>query len=417
MIKLIKNYPYDNKYDFIKLFPTKSEQDQYFNNFSSIKIDEENDGYIKEGETFIIEYNYDYLMNEGVNYVIWNNGYKDMYCFIYKKEYVDDESTRIYFEVDVLNTFCFDINIKKSFIERKNCLLDEVADYDEGFNIGEHIIDSEVTSLEKYYSYYAMFNGFKNQDLVFTDGKLTDVKTFPIATVRPLTTIDGIQYPLHFMELKSEYLEPAIQIIDTGGSGGNTVGGDWKNGLVSASCFRFLKGMEGFAPSPYQDVSGYWTIAYGVAKHGAPNEYAILESQAPISEQIGAMTSYNLKNNNYGKPIVQRCKELGITKQCQFDALTSLAYNCGIGVIIGDNELTRAIKSAPNNELVIRPVFEKFYITSGGVEYEGLKQRRIQECNMYFGKDFEKRAIPLINSSGNIIGTLTENNGDGWLPS
>lgn len=417
MIELIKNYPYDNKYDYVKIFETKREQENYFNSFEKIIIDEENDGYIRDNESFIIDYNYDYLVSQGVNYVIWNNGIKDMYCFIYKKEYIDEECTKIHFEVDVLNTFCFDFTIKNSFIERKNCSIDEVADYDEGFNIGEHIIEKEMTSLEKYYSYYAMFNGFKNQDLVFDNGKLVDVKTYPIATVRPLTTIDGIQYPLHFMQLQNEYLEPTIKILDTGGSSGGTTGGDWENGIISASCLRFLKGMEGFAPNPYQDVSGYWTISYGITLHGEPDIYNDLVAQAPISEQVGAIMTYELKNKNYGKPIVDRCKELGITNQNQFDALVSLGYNCGIGVILGDNTLTNAIKSNPNDENVIRPIFEKFYITSGGVEYEGLKLRRIQECNMYFGQEVEMRAIPLIDSNGSIVGTMTENNGDGWLPS
>ena len=35
---------------------------------------------------------------------------------------------------------------------------------------------------------------------------------------------------------------------------------------------------------------------------------------------------------------------------------------------------------------------------------------------MFFNKEFEIRAIPLVNSSGGISGTVTDNNGDGWLP-
>ena len=35
---------------------------------------------------------------------------------------------------------------------------------------------------------------------------------------------------------------------------------------------------------------------------------------------------------------------------------------------------------------------------------------------MFFNKEFEKRSIGLINSSGVVSGTVTENNGDGWLP-
>ena len=91
--------------------------------------------------------------------------------------------------------------------------------------------------------------------------------------------------------------------------------------------------------------------------------------------------------------IKDRCDYLGITKQCQFDALVSLAYNCGTGVVLNDNNLTRAIKANPNDEETIRAIWEKFYITSGGVVYNGLVARRKQECNMYFNKSYDIRKI------------------------
>jgi hypothetical protein len=212
MIKLIKNYPYDNNYDFIKLFSTKTSQNNYFNTFNKIVIDEGiEEGYIREGETFIVEYNYDYLVSEGVNYVIWNNGYKDLYCFITKKEYVDEDMTRLYYEVDVLNTFLFDINLNKSFIERKKCTLSEICDFDEGLDIGEHIVQSEVISAVKEYTYFAMFNGIKEQKLLFdNNGNIINVITMPSPSMKPSTTIDGIQYPMHFMKLQEVYADPTI---------------------------------------------------------------------------------------------------------------------------------------------------------------------------------------------------------------
>lgn len=109
--------------------------------------------------------------------------------------------------------------------------------------------------------------------------------------------------------------------------------------------------------------------------------------------------------------------ELGITKQCQFDALVSLAYNCGTGVILNNNSLTRAIKANPNDESSIRAIWEKFYTSSNGVTLNGLIARRKQECNMYFGKSYEVRKIALINSNGGISGNVLENGGNGWLPS
>lgn len=420
MIKLIKNYPYDNNYDYIKLFATKSEQHSYFNSFNKIVIDEgEEEGYVREGESFIVEYNYDYLVAQGVNYVIWNNGFKDLYCFITKKEYVDEELTRIYYEVDVLNTFLFDFTLRKSFIERMNCSLSQVCDYDEGLDIGEHIIEGEVISLEKEHEYFAMFNGIKEQELIFDEnGHLKDVVSLPSPTMKPTTIIDGIPYPVHFMQLKESYEKPKISSIDVP-TGGNSIlpsGADFGSDKLSREGFRFIKGYEGYASRPYQDSSGYWTICYGVTLHGEPDIYNSLKAKQPVDESEGAKISYDLKNERYASKIFNRCKELGLTKQYQFDALVSLAYNCGYGVVTGDNKLTRAIKTNPHDENTIRPIWENFYTTSDGNLLSGLVKRRKQECNMFFNKPYEVRKIPKLNTFGKIDGYITSNNGDGWLP-
>ena len=52
MIKLVRNYKYDNKYTHIKLFKNKAEQDTYFNNLESLYIEENN--YIKEFNKVIL---------------------------------------------------------------------------------------------------------------------------------------------------------------------------------------------------------------------------------------------------------------------------------------------------------------------------------------------------------------------------
>ena len=136
----------------------------------------------------------------------------------------------------------------------------------------------------------------------------------------------------------------------------------------------------------------------------------------PVPEEKGAMISYDLKTKRYGIPILDSVKRMGITQQCQFDALLSVAYNSGNGSITGSNSLTNAIAQNPNDEATIRPVWENFKITSNGIPLEGLRLRRIQECNLYFNKEVEIRPIGLINTSGNVSGTVTDNNGDGWLP-
>lgn len=190
----------------------------------------------------------------------------------------------------------------------------------------------------------------------------------------------------------------------------------WHSGKISSKCFRFIKGMEGYAPYRYQDSAGWWTICYGVTLHGEKDIYNRLVAQEPVPEEEGAKVSYDLKNERYGLKILDAVKKLGCTKQCQFDALVSLAYNAGPGSVTGSNSLTDAIRKDPNNENAIRAAWEKFKITAGGVVLRGLITRRKNECNMFFGKDVEIRPITQITKSGKYSGYVKENNGNGWLP-
>ena len=75
MIKLIKGYPYDNTYDYIKLHANKTEQENYFNTFDHIFVDEgEEEGYIKSVQgkgTFVAPKNME-LVREQANKDIEN---------------------------------------------------------------------------------------------------------------------------------------------------------------------------------------------------------------------------------------------------------------------------------------------------------------------------------------------------------
>ncbi|MBP3928803.1 MAG: C40 family peptidase [Peptostreptococcaceae bacterium] len=191
------------------MFSTKEDQDIYFDSLEQIKLYDYD--YIREHEPFEVSLSHEYLTNNSVNYLRFNNGYRDIYGFIIEKRYVNDEVTDLIFEIDVIQTFMFDFNIKRSFVERKKCNIDEITDFDEGLDIGEHIIQSDTVVFNKESQYYAMFNGFKKQKLIYDkDGILKGVESIPCSTKKPLTIIDYIQYPCYFMPLASSYAEPVL---------------------------------------------------------------------------------------------------------------------------------------------------------------------------------------------------------------
>lgn len=417
MIKLVRNYKYDNKYTHIKLFKNKAEQDAYFNNLDSLYIEENN--YIKEFNSFKVGYEYDYLVSLGVNYLIFNNGYKDMYCFITSKEYISSEVTQINFEVDVLNTYLFDFEIKNSFVERKNCSIDEITDFDEGLEIGEHIIESEDIVFNKDSQYFAMFNGFKKQKLIFDkDNILKGVEELPCSTTKPLTIIDYIQYPCYFMPLKDSYPEP-LTLADNsyyekdtiGGNGGTDADNDgyYDGTVISKKIFRFLKGYEGFSAESYLDSGGVPTIGYGITQASG-----YWDSLFPsCTEEEASMVLAESIYNNYAKSLINKMKSDGLdinkVKVRHFDAFLSLCYNCGLGGVTSSPMYQKFVKNM--NDTTVTDGWESWYISDGVNELEGLKLRRKAEKNIFNNGKYEYRSIIIVGG-----GTVTDNNGHGYIP-
>lgn len=180
-----------------------------------------------------------------------------------------------------------------------------------------------------------------------------------------------------------------------------------------------MKGHEGFAPNQYTDSEGVLTICYGVTFKNEKDIFNELNSQAPVKEQVGAIATYKLLNERYGKVILDSCLKIGVTKQYQFDALTSFAYNLGPDEINNPKKLMRrTLDKGLDNEEEIRNAFMQYVHGQGGAELPGLKERRKEECDMFFGKSFPYRDICIIDSVTGQCSRdkVTENKGNGWLP-
>lgn len=313
------------------------------------------------------------------DYLYFSTNDKTYFYFITNKIFETMNTTTFELELDVWNTYSNNFVLDTSFIDRMHVIrwedgLPTQHTIDEGLEMGDLKQIGDPIKISDF-----------NDSIVVTS-------TVPLGKV------------------------PNVSSGSDSNGGGQPDGECWQEGKASKVGFRFLKGFEGFAPREYQDSGGYWTIGYGTTKHGEPTDYAELASQQPISETLAAKKAYDLLQSKYGLKILDAVKGLGCNNQAQFDALLSVAYNSGTGSITGSNSLTQAIAKNPKDEATIRPIWEKFKVTSNGIPLEGLRLRRIQECNMYFGKDVEMRSISIVNTSGGISGTMTENNGDGWLP-
>lgn len=107
-------------------FENQDQQFEYFNSLES--LEEEHFSYQRKDNVIRFPAHIDSLLQ--YNYVMYQNenyNSKWFYCFITDMRYLNDNCTEISIETDVYQTWCFDISIKESFVEREMInVLDDV---------------------------------------------------------------------------------------------------------------------------------------------------------------------------------------------------------------------------------------------------------------------------------------------------
>lgn len=140
--------PLEDNYKNQIQFPTRTAQINYFNRSAVKKHEIGENTYIRENGSIVV-----YLPKEQIqtcNYLFYtNNGFgfnggndaKTYYCFITKMEYLNENSTRVYFKTDCYQTWLFQINYNRSFIEREHVNNDAVGanTVPENLETGEYV--------------------------------------------------------------------------------------------------------------------------------------------------------------------------------------------------------------------------------------------------------------------------------------
>lgn len=130
----------ENDYKNQLTFATASAQLTYFN--TTIQKSYSNYTYVKKDNYIQVSDNIDTII--GCNYLFYKNtGFtnKIYYCFITRMEYINENCTRIYFETDVFQTWLFQLEYEKSFVEREHVNDDTVGLHTvpEGLETGEYV--------------------------------------------------------------------------------------------------------------------------------------------------------------------------------------------------------------------------------------------------------------------------------------
>jgi lysozyme len=133
---------------------------------------------------------------------------------------------------------------------------------------------------------------------------------------------------------------------------------------------EFIASFEGFVDHPYQDPGlGIWTIGYGHTGPGTRSMGKITHARG-LELLARDLATAEAAVNGLGLKL----------SQPQFDALVSIAFNCGGGIVAASTSLGKALR-APGMAGV--PAALRLYTHAGKKELPGLVKRRNAEAEMW----------------------------------
>lgn len=147
VIKLLNNVPLDDTYTHTKSFSSASQQNSWFNGF--VKYSRTALSYQRVDKAVVrVELPTESLYD--CNYIMFQNtgfGNKWFYAFVTGVSYVNNETSDISYEIDVMQTWYFNYHFKPSWIEREHTATDVIGEHtvDENLNVGTMVIRTTET--------------------------------------------------------------------------------------------------------------------------------------------------------------------------------------------------------------------------------------------------------------------------------
>lgn len=153
-IRMLKDVPLDNTYRNTIYFAYVENQTSYFSGKTKYTFAEQSYQRVQKGTLRIGRksddlYDCNYLMFQNTAY-----GNKWFYAFVTGVEYVNNETSEVSFEIDVMQTWHFDYDVKMSFVEREMSVTDKIGDnlVPENLEIGDYVYkDLGLTGLFNLY--------------------------------------------------------------------------------------------------------------------------------------------------------------------------------------------------------------------------------------------------------------------------
>lgn len=147
-VKILKNVPLDNSYTHTIFFNSLEKQFDFFELRLKFNVGQNTYQRVNTGK-LRIEINSENLYD--CNYLMFQNasfGNKWFYAFITSVEYVNNITSEISFEIDVMQTWHFDYALQQCFVVREHPRTDNIGDnlQPEPVNVGEYIYNGFTPS-------------------------------------------------------------------------------------------------------------------------------------------------------------------------------------------------------------------------------------------------------------------------------
>ena len=144
-IKLLRNVPLEPDYVNTLYFSTLADQTSYFTSATKYNLTQQSYQRVNKG---ICRINYKPEDLYDCNYLMFQNtsfGTKWFYAFITKIEYVNNVTSDVYYDIDVMQTWAFDYTLTQCLVEREHSATDA---------IGDNIVPEPVDVGEMIFNYY-----------------------------------------------------------------------------------------------------------------------------------------------------------------------------------------------------------------------------------------------------------------------
>ncbi len=227
-IRIMKGCPLDNSYTDTIFFTSETAQRTYFNSLVGRTFPRQSYQRVERGVARLevvadAIYDYNYMMFQNTAY-----GNKWFYAFITAVEWVNNVTSEIHFEIDVMQTWLFDVSLGASIVEREHVSVDTVGAHiqPEPVDIGPIQCNQVISTgwFDDLYIVLAVTTTSENHGLV---GGMYGAVNY---TYRPLTGEGSAQIQNVINQLVEDnkedsilcvFVMPAHFIPSSGGGGGD----------------------------------------------------------------------------------------------------------------------------------------------------------------------------------------------------